>query len=318
SAGADPAVLTHHAVGAGDGGRIVAHASAAGRAAARSGAHTQAAEFFRVALEHGAALAPADEAELLELLATECYLIDRLDDAIAASERAMRLRQEATDTAGVSVNHHALSVYHWYNAEREDAERHASEAVAVLDGTASPEQRSPAELMSLGHGLAMQAFLAMHGSDLEQARRAVSHAEKVAADAEAPILSVRVALLSNICGVIQGEPAARETTVSILGTVDDDAFDEVHSSGYSFLTYLDVEQRRLRQASELLGVSLPMTVERDLPICRVWQLGSRGRLKFMEGDWAEALEDAEAVLSAPTAPLARTWPHLVRGLVALR
>ena len=38
----------------------------------------------------------------------------------------------------------------------------------------------------------------------------------------------------------------------------------------------------------------------------------------MTGDWDDALADADAVLAGPSAPLARTWPHLVRGLVALR
>ncbi len=38
----------------------------------------------------------------------------------------------------------------------------------------------------------------------------------------------------------------------------------------------------------------------------------------MAGDWASAAADADAVLDAPSAPLARTWPHLVRALVALR
>ncbi|MCA1844519.1 MAG: AAA family ATPase [Actinobacteria bacterium] len=311
----DPAVLTHHAVGAGDRERVVRHASAAGRAAARSGAHTQAAGFFRVAVEQGAALGPSDEAGLLELLAAECYLIDRLDDAIGASQRAMRLREQAADAGGVSVNHHALSVYHWYNAERGDAEHHASEAVAVLDGAA--ESASVDDRARRGHGLAMQAYLAMHNNDVDGAGLAVTQAALVAEGIDEPTLSVRVGLLGNIWGVIQGDAAARDATLVILDTPEDQ-FDEIYSSGYSYLTYLDVEQRRLGEASELLGVSLPLTVERDLPICRVWQLGSRGRLKFLEGDWAGALEDAEAVLAAPSAPLARTWPHLVRGLVTLR
>lgn len=94
--------------------------------------------------------------------------------------------------------------------------------------------------------------------------------------------------------------------------------DEIYSSGYSNLTYLDVEQRRLRQAAELLGFSLPLTIERDLPICQVWQLGSRARLKLMSGRWDEAMIDADTVLSGASAPLARTWPHLLRGLIQLR
>ncbi len=68
----------------------------------------------------------------------------------------------------------------------------------------------------------------------------------------------------------------------------------------------------------MLDVSLPLTIERELPICRVWQLGSRGRMRMLAGDWVQAAADADDVLSGPSAPLALTWPHLVRGLVALR
>jgi hypothetical protein len=39
---------------------------------------------------------------------------------------------------------------------------------------------------------------------------------------------------------------------------------------------------------------------------------------MIEGDWDDAIVDADIVLSGPSAPLARTWPHLLRGLVRLR
>ena len=52
--------------------------------------------------------------------------------------------------------------------------------------------------------------------------------------------------------------------MAILRSAHED-FDEIYSSGYSNLTYLDVEQRRLRQASDLLGFTFPLTIERDLP-----------------------------------------------------
>ena len=107
----DPAVLTHHALGADDVERTRRAACDAGVAAARSGAHTQAAEFFTTALESGAAVDAHNEAELLELLAGEFYLIDRLDDAITSCRRAMRIRQELGESAAVSADHHSLSVY---------------------------------------------------------------------------------------------------------------------------------------------------------------------------------------------------------------
>lgn len=39
---------------------------------------------------------------------------------------------------------------------------------------------------------------------------------------------------------------------------------------------------------------------------------------MLKGEWAQALHDADTVLSAPSAPLARTWPYLLRGLIRLR
>ena len=129
----DPAVLAHHAVGAGD-----PDARAAPRrrrpAGPRPGpAPTPRRRRSSRRRSSGAPLTSEhDEAELLELLAEECYLIDRLDDAIAASERAMLLRERHQDAAGVSINHHALSVYHWYNADRGLADQHAAAAEEVL------------------------------------------------------------------------------------------------------------------------------------------------------------------------------------------
>ncbi|NED60174.1 hypothetical protein G3I15_04450, partial [Streptomyces sp. SID10244] len=78
------------------------------------------------------------DAELLELLAWECYLIDRLDEAIAAGTRALALRTVRRDTAGVSAAHHALAVYEWYNANRAAADQHVAESVAMqIDSTQS-------------------------------------------------------------------------------------------------------------------------------------------------------------------------------------
>ena len=42
------------------------------------------------------------------------------------------------------------------------------------------------------------------------------------------------------------------------------------------------------------------------------------RLQLMVGEWDDATADADLVLDGPSAPLARTWPSLIRALVALR
>lgn len=311
----DPAVVTHHALGAGDAERVVVAASAAGRAAARSGAHTQATEFYRIALDRGGQLSPAGEAELLERLAEECYLIDRLDDAIRACERAMELRAKLGDTVGVSANHHALSVYQWYNANRSIAEHHAAQAVSALDGRFEPD--TAAGWSSLGHAFGTQANLAMQAAQFGQAAALIARARTVATRADDPSLDVRLSLIEGCCKVYTGQPDARDELLSLVRSAPEH-YDEIYSSAYSNLVYVDVEQRRFEQAADLFGVVIPLSVERDLPICRVWQVGSRGRLGLLTGDWDQAVVDAEDVLSGPSAPLARTWPLLVRSLIALR
>jgi DNA-binding CsgD family transcriptional regulator len=315
STDADPAVLAHHAVGAGDPARIRRHAADAGRRAVRSGAHSQAAAFFRLALEHLGSAPPADEADLLELLAHECYLIDRLDEAISSCEQAMVLRARAGDVAGVSRNHHELSVYEWYNANRSVAEEHVEAAVAALDGSVGPEDAADRAL--LGHALATAAYLTLQRHRPGDAVAQAELAAEMAATVDDAALAVRLELFEGIRRLMVGDEGGREGIVAVLAP-SIGRYDETYSTGWSNLVYLDIEQRRFDQAAAALDVSLPLTVEHDVPICRAWQLGSRGRLRLLRGDWREAEADAAEVLAAPSAPLARTWPMLVRGLVDLR
>ncbi|AQA01243.1 LuxR family transcriptional regulator [Mycobacterium sp. MS1601] len=309
----DPAVLTHHALGAADKTLITSAGVAAGRAAARSGAHTQACEFFEIALDRGELLDMAVEAQLLELLAAEYYLTDRLDDAIDACRRALVIRQQLGVPSAVSADHHALAVYQWYNGNRAVADSHAADAVATLD----PQCSEPAALITLGHAFCMQAFLAVQSSHLEPAQALLQRAREISSAIVNPDLDVRTRITGYYCAIAAGEPAVRDELLALLAA-GPRHIDETYSAGYTNLTYLDVEQRRLVVAAELLESSIPLMVEHDLPICRAVQLGSRSRLKLLVGDWDDALCDADAVLSAQSAPLARTWPLLIRGLVSLR
>jgi DNA-binding CsgD family transcriptional regulator len=309
----DPAVLTHHALGAGDTDRIRRYASDAGSTAARSGAHTQATEFFTIALERGGPLGQEDEAALLEQLAWEFYLTDRLSDAITACQRAMRIRQALGQPAAVSANHHSLAVYQWYNADRGRAEGHAAEAMSVLDTDADDAE----QLVQRGHAFAMQAYLAVQASDLDRAKELIARAREIAEKISDSDLLIRVRLIENYGVVLTGDDTGRDEILAILNS-GPKHIDELYSGGWSNITYFDVEQRRLDVAAELLDVSIPLMHEHDLPICRVWQMGSRARLQLMVGEWDDAAADAERLLEFPSAPLARTWPSLIRAVVEMR
>lgn len=311
----DAAVLTHHALGAGDRQLITTSASHAGRAAARSGAHTQACEFFEVALSRGAPLPGADSADLLERLATEYYLVDRLDDAITACRDAMRIRHDLQQPVAVSANHHALAVYEWYNGNRALADDHIAQAIAGVDCEAA--RHNPSGQLHRGHALATQAFLAVQSTQLDLARTIVGQAREIAGARGDPSLTVRLDMIDCFCAILSGDSTARKRVLALLAE-GPRHIDDVYSTGYTNLTYFDVEERRLDDAADLLDLSIPLMVEHDLPICHVVQVGSRGRLNLLIGEWDRARADADTVLDSPSAPLARIWPLLIRGLLGLR
>ncbi|MBS1694703.1 MAG: AAA family ATPase [Actinobacteria bacterium] len=316
AAHSDPAVLTHHALGAGDKALITSAAVEAGCTAARSGAHTQATEFFEIAMEHSGLLADATEAELLELLAEEYYLTDCLGEAIGACRRALRIRERMGMPVAMSADHHSLAVYEWYNGNRTTADNHVAEAIAILDDAEA--QQDPSRLVQLGHALAMQAFLSIQSTQVDGAAHTLRRAREISSETDDPSLAVQVRLIGYYCDILTGRAAvARDQLLSVLDSGPRHV-DETYSGGYTNLTYFDVEQRRLYAASDLLDRSIPLMVEHDLPICQMVQLGSRSRLKLLVGDWDDALADADSVLDSPSAPLARTWPLLIRGVVSLR
>jgi len=308
---ADPAVLLHHALGAGDAVLTRLAAVSAGRSAARSGAHTQAADFYRTALESGGAQPPQDEAELLEVLAEEYYLTDRLGEAISARRRALQLREQLGDRPAMSANHHLLARYELDNANRARAERHATAAIEVLDGCA---HSNPA---LLGHALASKAYFAVLASDYATAKELLSQARELAVTAQDQALVVKVGLFEGYCGLLCGDETARDAILAVVDSAPAD-FDEIYSTGYTNLVYLDIEQRRLDRAVDVLDVAVPASIERDVPIGRAWLLGMRARVELLLGNWADAQYYAQSVLDSPSSPLARTSPLLVGSLVRLR
>jgi DNA-binding CsgD family transcriptional regulator/tetratricopeptide (TPR) repeat protein len=95
SGGDDDARMAFHAEGAGDGPAVVAYAPAAGHRAAELGAHREAAAQYERALRFAGEAGAAAAARLYDAFGYEASLLDRMQDAVAARERALDLwRQE--------------------------------------------------------------------------------------------------------------------------------------------------------------------------------------------------------------------------------
>ena len=311
----DPAVLVHHALAAGDDERVFSYAGRAGRAAAGSGAHTEAVRFFRTALDAAPGATVGARAELAELLAVELYLTDRLDEAIAAGRRAVSLRHTEGDLCGVSAGRRLLAVLEWCLGDRRRAEEYAAAAVDVLEARPDP---GPRENAVLGHAYSIQAFLAMQMSDLAGARERCALAREVADGVGDRAFDIRLGVIESVVAVMAGDDGARDRLLAVLEHARERFDEEARSTVSSSLVELDVEQRRLDDAEEVLEHSLPLTAERDVRIAHGLQLGVRARLHLLRGAWDDARQDASTVLAGSRSAVTHTWPCLVRGLVALR
>lgn len=308
----DYAVLTHHAEAAGDDARTRRYAALAADVATRTGSHSEAVAFLELALAHlgDERTHCRERAEMLELLSTEQYMVSRLPESIASIDAALRLREQLGDREGAAAAHDRRAVVEYYSARRAAAEHHAELAVAASDGTPN----APSARATL-------AYLAYRRHDLAAARAILLEAEH---DDDAPAgphddpAAIRFAITEAAAALVEGEPSGRPRLLLRAAQALDRSLDEVGTTAFSNLAAIDIESRRFREAEAVLARSIPLTVERDIPICYQWQTGMRARLHLLRGHWAASAEDASNILDEGSAPLASVWPNLVLGLVELR
>jgi DNA-binding CsgD family transcriptional regulator/tetratricopeptide (TPR) repeat protein len=129
---ADPAVLAHHAEGAGDVAAIRRHAPDAARRSAALGAHREAAAQYQRALRYADTADLRGLAELQEGLAQEFSLLDRLDEAEAALRAALPHRRKLGDDLAVGGDLGLLSYFLWLQCRGEESARAVEESLRVL------------------------------------------------------------------------------------------------------------------------------------------------------------------------------------------
>jgi DNA-binding CsgD family transcriptional regulator len=310
AAGGDASVLAHHATAAGDVPRILRYAAVAAAEAARSGAHREAVAFFELALCHTGDDDIATRADVLEALARELYLTDRLADAITARTRALALRRELGDVVAVGAGHGALSLFEWYAADRPAAVRQDEAAVTLLSDAG--------DRRALGHALANRAYLAASYGDLAKGMQAGLDALRIADELGDVALHTAAAIGEALARLNGGDQQARADLLAASDAGRRLRLDELATVPMSHLAHHDVEQGRFAQAERVLAHALRFTEERDIPICHMWQRGVQARLRLLQGRWREAEQVALAVLATGDIPMGRLWSHLVLGLLAAR
>src|SRR6266480_2902102 len=118
----DPALLAHHADGAGDRQAVLRHAPEAARRSSALGAHREAAAQFERALRFAGDLDVPAMAALHEGAAGEYSLLDRWEEAERALSSALRIRRELGDHLNVGEDLRLLSTTLWRLCRGEESD----------------------------------------------------------------------------------------------------------------------------------------------------------------------------------------------------
>ena len=303
----DDARMAFHAEAAADGPAVLRYAPSAARRATELGSHREAAAQFERALRFAAEADPATAAELYDGLAYEVSLLDRLQDAADARQRALELWRAAGDQLREGDTMRRLSRTMGRLCRGREAVVAAEDAVSIL------EPLGPSTELAWAYaGLATQRLMdAERPAAIELALRAQAIAEPL----DVP------EVLSDALNT-QGCASAclgREWS-GLLGRALEIALSEglEEQAGRAFTNFYGTYsvQRRFTEGERYYLDGIAYCDERDITTWATSLRGERTSVLEKTGRWDEAVAlSAELLDRADPSPINRVYPLSKLGLI---
>jgi len=301
----------HHADRANDAGAVLRIAPEAAHEAERRGAHREAAAHLRTALGYAAEQPDAVRAALLDRLAYESYLTDRIEDALAARREARGLWERMGDRLREGDATRWLSRLSWYNGQTEVAEAHADEAIAVL--SALPPGRELA--MACSNRAQLHMLQGQSADAIARGTRALELAASLG-DQE-----IQVHALNNIgtARLDAGDESGRaelerSLAISLAGGLEEHA-----ARAYVNLSFDAIMLLRFPQALAWIERGIAYCDPRDLDAWTRYLVAYQAVVWFAMGQWDRAADQAARLLQAPDlAPISRIVALTVLGHIRVR
>jgi len=303
--------LAYHADGARNAAEVLRLAPLAAVQAALVGANREAASHYQIALRYADGLVPQECARLQEQLAYEYYLTSQHERAIEVQRSALKIWRVLGERIKEGSALRWLSRLSWFAGRREEADRYAADAVATLQSLPpSPE---------LAMAYANRAQLDMEAHEIDSAigwaQRAIALAEpwanhEILSDALNTLGTVRL-----IAGDTSGwTDLDRSLQLALTG-----GFQSQIARAYTNLCAMAVSRREYGPASGYLRQGLEYCDRHELDSWWLYLLAYSARMKFEQGDWNGASDDAAALLRhSRTTPVTRIPTLRVLGHLRIR
>src|SRR6476620_2709450 len=124
--------IVQYAKNANENKLVVKYAPLAARRAASVGAHIEASKLFLTAIVYAEGNDEAQLMQFYEAYAYECYLNNKVKEAIIYTEKSLHLWKEKNDKEKISNSLRFLSRLWWFEGNRKNAENFAEQAIEVL------------------------------------------------------------------------------------------------------------------------------------------------------------------------------------------
>lgn len=300
--------IMHHASEAGAGDVIVVQGPAAAREAAAAGSHREAVAHYQLVLDHRGVFSPAEQADLLEGFAVECYTVGSADRAVRAEEEAVRLRRGLGDPRTLGLSLRWLSRMRWWAGDRPTAEVDAAEAIEVLEDAGDPQ--------ALALALSNQSQLLMLGGlraeSVEIGQRAVAMARGLG---DAGLLSHA---LNNVGTALwdQGRPEGKSILDESLAVALAAGEFEQASRAYVNIIWHLMDEVAFVEAEQLLEDAISLAGDAEIHGFLRYLHVTRAMVSLALGRWDDA--EREAVGARDTELITRCPALVVAGTVRAR
>jgi DNA-binding CsgD family transcriptional regulator len=282
--------IIHHAKNANEYDLVVQYAPVAGAQAAALGAHAEACRLYLSAIEYYQGTEKDVLIELYEPYAYECYLTNRISEAIIYSNRAMQIWKEKNIIEKTGNALWFLSRLWWFAGNRKNAAAFALQAVEMLED----QPVSTAKAMACSN----MAQLYMLSKETE---KCIFWGEKAIAMANDLNNNEILSHALNNTGTVQMcNPATRQKGIGLLQKSLDIAlahgFQEHAARAYTNLSSNGIAAKEYSFSKKYQDEGIDYCQEHDLDSWYFYMLSWRARLLLETGNWKEACNIAENLL----------------------
>jgi DNA-binding CsgD family transcriptional regulator len=282
--------IIHHAKNCNEYELVVRYAPQAARQAAAVGAHREAAKLYYSAIEY---YQGSDKDELLRLYepyAYECYLTNKISEAIIYQGRALKIWKEGNEQERIGDSLRFLSRLWWFNGNGKQADAFAEQAIAVLDS--QPPSRTKARAYSYMSQLKM---LSGQTADcIAWGEKAIGLAKELGDE------EILAHALNNVGAVKMRNVSTRQEGMCQLQESLDislrNSYHEHAARAYTNQGSYSIETRNYEFARRILEAGIQYCEERDLSLWMIYMLYSKARLNLETGHWDEACRIADNLL----------------------